>query len=329
MKPTKKLVVIVPAHNEEANLELLVRQVCAVEVPGWETELLIVDDGSTDGSLEKLRGLRSAGWPVGFISFTRCFGQQAALEAGLRDADGDAVITMDADLQHPPSEIPRMIAAHEAGADVVQMVRDHQAPGMRGMLSRLFYWILARSVSVEVVSGASEFRLLSWRVLDVIKRIPENGKLFRTLIPSLGFPQVHLPFAEAERAGGTPVFTFSSSFRVAARTIFNYSTLPLKVVFWMGLGLAVVSFGFGLGHVIVKLLWWDEIHPGFTDVITAIFFLSGCILLSVGILGRYLMIALEQIRGRPTFVVQERATTNGRNEILADAEDASRLAVKR
>ena len=329
MKPTKKLVVIVPAHNEEANLEALVRQVCAVEVDGWETELLIVDDGSSDGSLATLKELRATGWPVGFLSFTRSFGQQAALEAGLLEADGDAVITMDADLQHPPSEIPRMVAAHEAGADVVQMVRDRAAPGTRGIFSRLFYWTLAQSVPVEVVSGASEFRLISRRVLDAIKRIPESGKLFRTLIPSLGFPQVHLQFAEAERVAGTPVFTFTSSFRVAARTIFSYSTLPLEVVFWMGLILAVISFGVGLGHVIVKLLWWDEIHPGFTDVITAIFFLSGCILLSVGILGRYLMIALEQIRGRPTFVVRERATSCGRNENLANAEGVATVRASR
>lgn len=329
MKPAKKLVVVVPAHNEEENLELLVRQVCAVEIDGWETELLVVDDGSTDGTCAKLKGLRAAGWPIGFLSFTRSFGQQAALEAGLVEADGDAVITMDADLQHPPREIPRMVAAYEAGADVVQMVRDQRAPGTRGVLSRLFYWTLAVSVPVEVVSGASEFRLLSRRVLDEIKRIPESGKLFRTLIPSLGFPQVHLSFVEAERAGGTPVFTFASSFRVAARTIFNYSTLPLEVVFWMGLILAIISFGFGMGHVIVKLLWWEEIHPGFTDVISAIFFLSGCVLLSVGILGRYLMIALEQIRGRPTFVVRERATSRAGNESTPQADEVATVGASR
>jgi hypothetical protein len=116
---------------------------------------------------------------------------------------------------------------------------------------------------------------------------------------------VTLPYVEHERQLGAPVYSFAKSFKLARKAFLDFSTMPLRLVFWLGMGLAVVSFLFGVGHVIVKLVKWQDITPGFTDIITSILFLSGCILASVGVLGRYLLMVLEQVRGRPTFVVMD------------------------
>lgn len=306
---SRRLVVVIPAHNEAANLERLVPRVLAATagLAGWRAELLVVDDGSTDDTPARLEALRAQGLPLGYLRFTRNFGHQAALEAGLQAADADAVITMDADLQHPPEDIPRMMAAHQAGADVVQMVRDRPAAGHKGLCSRAFYRVFAGLTRTEIVPDAADFRLLSRRVIKVLCGIPEREKFWRGLIPLLGFPQVCLPFVEGARAAGVPSYGWRASWRLARKAFFDFGTVPLRLVFWLGLALAAVSFVFGIGHIVVKLLAWRQVQPGFTDLITAIFFLCGCILAALGVVGRYLLMILDQLRGRPAFVIQARA----------------------
>jgi glycosyltransferase involved in cell wall biosynthesis len=232
-------------------------------------------------------------------------GHQSALAAGLALARGDAVVTMDGDLQHPPEDLPRMVAAFEQGADVVQMVRAMPAAGGKGWLSRAFYRFFARVAQAEIVPDGSDFRLLSARVVDVLNRIPEREKFYRALIPSLGFRQVVLAYQEGDRLAGTPSYGFWKSLRLAQKALFDFSTLPLRAVFWFGTTLAATSFLFGLGHVVVKLVAWQRIVPGFTDLITAVLFLSGCILAALGVLGRYMILILDQVRGRPPYVVAQ------------------------
>lgn len=303
----KRLTIVIPIHNESQNLEPLVRRLTAVAagLPGWTTELLVVDDGSTDGSVAALRDMRTRGVPIGYISLFRNSGHQAALWAGLENAGGDAIVTLDGDLQHPPEDIPRMVDAFHAGADIVQMVRDRPAGGGKGWFSRTFYRLFACVSQTEVVVDASDFRLLSRRALDVLLRIPERSKFLRGLIPSLGFPLVTLTYREAPRTEGTPSYSFLASLRLANQALFDFSTVPLRFVFWFGTGLALVSFGFGIGHVVVKLIARERIVPGFTDIIASILFLSGCILALLGIVSRYLILILEQLRGRPLFIIKE------------------------
>jgi dolichol-phosphate mannosyltransferase len=268
-------------------------------------EVLFVDDGSTDGSIEEIRDIRATGVPIGFLALSKNFGHQAALSAGLERASGDAVIVMDADLQHPPEEIPRMVQAHEEGADVVQMVRSDPDSASKGFFSTWFYRTFNHLSQTRIVPNAADFRLIGRNVLDVLLRIPEREKFLRGIIPSLGFRQVALEFHQAKRLHGTPAYSFGMSLRLARKAVFDYSTVPLKFVFWLGMTVAILSFLLGLGHFIWKVLFWNLVVPGFTDLITAIFFLCGCILVSVGILGRYLMMILEQVRGRPSFIVAD------------------------
>jgi polyisoprenyl-phosphate glycosyltransferase len=303
----RRLSIVIPVHNEVENLIPLVTRLQRVahRIEHWEMQILFVDDGSTDDSVEKMHEIRANGTPVGYITLSKNFGHQAALSAGLEHARGDATITMDCDLQHPPEEIPRMIAAHEEGADVVQMVRSDPAAVARGMFSASAYWAFSRLSDTPIVANASDFRLLSRRVIDVLVAIPEREKFLRGLIPSLGFHQTTLKFDQADRLHGSPTYSYRILLRMARKALFDFSTVPLRFVFWLGMTISTLSFGFGTFHLVWKLLHWDRVIPGFTDLITAIFFLSGCILASLGIVGRYLRMVLEEVRHRPPFVVMD------------------------
>ena len=305
----RRVCVVTPVHNEADNLLKLVDRLrkVAAELPRWELEVLFVDDGSKDPSVQKMREVRASGIPIGFARLSRNFGHQAAVCAGMEMATGDVVITMDSDLQHPPEEIPRMLQAYENGADVVQMVRDDPncAGAGKSLFSTWFYRTFNNLSDTRIVPNAADFRLISRRVLDVFIRIPEREKFIRALIPSLGFPQVTLSFRQADRLHGKPTYTFRSSVRLARKALFDYSTVPLQFVFWLGMTISIMSFTFGAGHFIWKLIAPERVVAGFTDLITAIFFTSGCILASLGILGKYLMMVLEQVRGRPSYVIMD------------------------
>ena len=298
---------VAPVHNEAQNVGHLVARICAAVAPEaerWATDVLLVDDGSTDATLARVEALRAEGWPVGYLQLSRNYGHQAAMGAGLAHAEGDVVVTMDGDLQHPPEELPRMLREFEQGADVVQMVRADPTGGSKGLLSTWFYRLFNRISETRLVPNASDFRLLSRQVVEVITRIPEREKFLRGLVPSLGFRQVQLEFDEADRLHGTPTFGVGRSLRLARKALFDYSAAPLKAVSYLGLLLAAVSFVVGTLHVAKKLLDWEDVTPGFTDTISAIFFLGGCTLVALGIVGRYQLIILEQLRGRPAWIVQ-------------------------
>jgi dolichol-phosphate mannosyltransferase len=303
----RRLCVIIPVHNEAENLLALVKglQAAAGQLKLWDMEILFVDDGSTDTSVQKMHEIRASGTPIGYIRLSKNFGHQTALCAGLEHAYGDAVVTMDCDLQHPPGEIPRMVEAHERGADVVHMVRSGSVGAGKGLFSKWFYRVFNHLSDAPIVPDAADFRLISRRVLEVLLHIPEREKFLRGLIPSLGFQQNMLEFNQATRLNGTPKYSFWMSLRLARKAVFDYSTMPLRLVSWLGMTISILSFVFGTGHFVWKLLHWNLVAPGFTDLITAIFFLSGCILASLGILGKYLTMILEQVRGRPQFVITD------------------------
>ncbi len=304
----KKISFLVPVHNEEKNIHILhdeIKEACGA-LNGWEFSILFVDDGSTDQTVSVIKSLMEQGESVGYLILSKNFGHQAAIEAGISVIEGDAVIMMDADLQHPPSYIPSMIRVFEEGADVVQMVRNKRSFFLKGIFSSFFYWFFSLLSNTKVVRNGPNFRLISNRVIQVLRQIPEKKILLRALLPTLGFKHVVLPYDESERFAGEASYTLRKSFRFAIDTFFDFSTAPLQLVFWLGLFMALVSFIAGIGHVIVKLHLGDQIVPGFTDIITAIFFLSGCILGAIGIIGKYLMLILDQLRGRPTFVVLDK-----------------------
>jgi len=206
-------------HNEADNLQDLAKrlQEVAGQLPDCEMDVLFVDDGSTDDSVQKMQEIRAAGIPIGFIRLSRNYGHQAALCAGMENVVGDAVITMDADGQHSPEEIPRMISAYKLGYDVVQMARTERAGVSKGFFSEWFYKAFNRVSDTRIVPNAADFRLVSKPVLDVFLRIPEREKFLRGLIPGLGFRQTVLEFKEEQRRGGMPSYSFLASLRLARK----------------------------------------------------------------------------------------------------------------
>lgn len=306
--PSKTLTVVAPVFNEQANVPVLIERLCAIsdKLCGWKLEVILVDDGSRDETVERIESLRASGVPVGLLQFSRNFGHQAAMQAGLAYANGDAVVTMDSDLQHPPEEIPQMLAAHLEGADIVQMVRREPTHGLKGMCSRGFYRMFTMLSGAQIIPGGADFRLLSKPVVEVLNRIPEREKFFRGLIPSLGFKQIIIEFDEASRLHGTPSFSFRRSLRLGMKALFDFSTVPLKFAFWGGLFMAFASFIAAVASILIKIFYWHDVEPGYTDIICAILFLSGTILAAVGIIGRYLMMILEQVRGRPAYIVMQK-----------------------
>ena len=210
----RRVIIVAPVHNEQENVPLLVKRVrdvarCEAVAARWEVELLLVDDGSRDGSVAAIQRLRADGLGVGCVRLSRNFGHQAALQAGiLAAADADAVVSMDSDLQHPPEELPRMLAAFEDGADVVQMVRSQKTVGTKGVLSRGFYRVFQIASGASIVADASDFRLLSRRFVRALNAIPEREKFLRGMVPVLGFKQVQLQFDEAQRVHGAPSYSF-------------------------------------------------------------------------------------------------------------------------
>jgi dolichol-phosphate mannosyltransferase len=294
-------------HNEEENVGPMVDRLCQVAqgLKGWRLTVLFVDDGSKDSSVARVREMHDRGLPAGYVKLSRNFGHQAAILAGLMMAEGDVIITMDADLQHPPEAIPAMLEAADKGADVVQMVRSASQEGSKGLLSVWFYRVFNRISETKLTPDAPDFRLMSRRVIEVLRQIPEREKFLRGLVPMLGFNQITMPYDQSDRIAGRPSYSLFHSMRLARKALFDFSTIPLRLVFWAGTSIAILSFLAGIGFVIEKLVRWQKVTPGFADMIVSILFLSGCTLMSIGILGRYLMMVLDQVRGRPAFVVME------------------------
>lgn len=293
--------VVIPVLNEESNVEAITTVIAQIIPNQFNWDILFVDDGSTDGTVEQIKQLQQKGLPVSCLVLSKNYGHQAAIQAGIYHSSADVVITMDGDLQHPPAEIPRMLKAYTQGAEIVHMVPNNAKRAETKPFYKLFRLIANR----DYVPVGSDFRLMSRRIVNIIKEIPEQQKIIRALSTSLGFDQKIIYYDQPERASGRASYTWMGRVDMAVGLVFNYTTFPLKLVFYTGLTIAPISFCFGVGHVITKLILGDQITPGFTDIIAWLLFLSGTILLAIGIIGKYLENILIQVTRRPQFLVKE------------------------
>lgn len=300
-----------PVFNEEDNIQPLYDAVTrALEPIGLSFELIFVDDGSTDRSLEIVKALRQRDPRVQYVSLSRSFGHQRALVAGLRHARGAAVITMDGDLQHPPSVLPEMIRLWREGFEVVYThKRSNHVRGLRRLQMTVAYYLISKWSGLRLSFGQSDFRLLDRRVLDVILAIPESRKFLRGLVQWVGFRQIGLAYDPAPRFAGEAKYTFRSLAALAANGVFSFSMVPLRFALAIGSGVAAVSLLFGL---IVLLLGVSRaaganvwLPAPWASVAAALTFLAGVQLMAIGLVGEYLGRVLEQTKGRPEFIVRE------------------------
>jgi glycosyltransferase involved in cell wall biosynthesis len=300
-----RISVVLPAHDEAANLADLVERL-AKTLNAHTHELIIVDDGSSDHTWEIILGLRQRHPQLRAVRLTRNFGQQSALLAGLTAAKGDAIISMDADGQHPPELLPSLIALWEAGCPVVQTVRT--GSGDRGVAkrwaSRLFYRVLSLIAGVKVPEGSADFRLLARPVVAAILRSAGPLLFLRGLIPWLGYPVSYVPFEAPPRAGGSSSYTWRRMLELSVDGLMSFSLVPLRVSILLGITLSALSFLY-LIYIVIIFLVSSRVVPGWASVAGLLSLLGGIQLLMIGVLGEYLGRVFLSNLHRPPFVVRE------------------------
>ena len=316
---TKKLIsIIVPAHNEVAGLSSFLEDQLLTtleKIENYDFEIIFVDDGSTDGTLDLLYEYASRSKKFRVISFSRNFGKEMALSAGLKYAKGDAAITIDADGQQPPKLIPRFIKEWEDGADIVTGVRDHYTK--HGFIartgSRLFYWLLRRMGNHYTVAGSTDFRLLSRPVIDEFNRLPEHNRITRGLIDWLGFNQKYVKYTYGARLAGKPSYNFKKLFRLAIDSFVSMSTTPLVIFGYIGIIITLLSGLLGLFCLINQYLLGDPLHlywPGTLQMAILITFLVGLVLISQAVTALYISSIHAESLGRPLYIVDQKKSRN-------------------
>jgi len=306
--------IVVPAYNEEDGIAELHRRIAAAS-PAWgeEFELLIVDDGSRDRTLEMCEQIAATDERLKVISLSRNFGHQAAVSAGLMHARGNIVVVMDADLQDPPEELHPFIGKIREGWDVVYAIRKKRK---EGPLKRACYWayyrILKRLAVLDIPLDAGDFCVMRGEVVDAINRLPERNRFVRGLRSWVGFRQTGLAYERQSRFAGEPKYDFRRLLRLAFDGIFNFSYRPLQLIMSIGLMLAVLCL-FGAVFVVIQYLsdWTiagfnPRASTGWTSLIFVVLFFSAVNLMCMGILGEYIGRLFEEVKHRPVWIVKKR-----------------------
>ena len=297
---------VVPVFNEEDSVALFVQTTRDVlEAAGLEFEIVFINDGSQDSTIQRLMALSEADNRVKTINLSRNFGKEFALTAGLDHAIGDVLVPMDVDLQDPPELIPKFLEMWREGYDVVYGVRScrkHDSIAKR-TTAALFYRIFNRLSQLQVPYNAGDFRLIDRRVANVIRQMPERNRFMKGLFAWVGFNSIGIPYERPQRAAGSTKWGNWRLWNFALDGIFSFSTLPLRVWAYLGGIVALVSFSYGSFIVIRTLILGIDI-PGYASLLTIVLFLGGIQLLSIGVLGEYLGRLFIEVKGRPLYVVE-------------------------
>lgn len=308
------LSIVLPAYNEEQNIantakvlsDLLTEQ-------GIDYELVFVSDGSRDGTYDEICKASQADPRIKGAEFSRNFGKEAGIFAGLDLALGDAVIVMDCDLQHPPEVIPEMWKLWQGGAEIVEGIKTGRGRESLGhkLSAGLFYKIMSRLIKIDM-SASSDFKLLDRKVVDVLTALPERNTFFRALSFWAGFRTETVQYEVRERQYGESKWSFWSLMRYAISNATSFSTLPLQLVMVMG----VVSILFSVVlavQTLVRFLMGNSVE-GFTTVILLLLIIGGCLMVSLGIIGHYIARIYEEVKGRPKYIIS-RVTENVQGEV--------------
>ena len=306
------LSIVIPTFNEEGNIEILYSKLIETLTPLEldEFEFIFVDDGSQDRSLEIVKKLAIDDPRVKYISFSRNFGHQPALKAGLDHAQFAGVVSLDADLQHPVELIPEMIEKWKNGAEVVYTKRkDVSLPWFKRTTSKLFYRIINTLSQIKLEDGVADFRLLDQKVIHALRAYKESNLFIRGLIPALGFKQESIDYTPHKRFAGETKYSFSKMIRFALTGITSLSAKPLYFSIYFGVFFAMLAFIYGL-YAIYVFAFGHEAIPGWTSIIASILLIGGIQLIMIGIIGIYLGKVFAQSKGRPNYIIAEKKTNN-------------------
>ena len=300
------LSVVIPILNEEPLVGRLHERVTAAVAPLGAYELVVVDDGSTDGTWSRLVELAAADPHLRLVRLSRNFGHQIALTAGLEVARGDAVVTMDGDLQDPPEVIPDLVARWQEGYDVVYGVREEREGETRYKLwtARLFYGLIGRLSPVEIPAEAGDFRLLSRRAANALRAMPERARFLRGMTSWIGFPRIGVPYRREARTAGATKYPTRKMIKFAADAITSFSSAPLRVV--SAIGFVLVGFcAVYLLYTLYVRFFTDDTVEGWTSVIVVLLLIGGAQLIGLGVIGQYIGRIYDEAKGRPLYVVSE------------------------
>ncbi|MBH9578843.1 glycosyltransferase family 2 protein [Inhella proteolytica] len=302
------LSVVVPCYNESEVIDVTVPRLLAMadSMTDLHTELVFVDDGSRDATLSQLKAWATRDARIKVLSFARNFGHQVAVTAGIDAARGDAVVLIDADLQDPPEVVPQMVAKWREGFDVVYGMRTEREgeTAFKRVTAKAFYRLLNRMSDVPIPLDTGDFRLMSRRVVDALKAMPERDRFVRGMVSWVGFRQVALPYRRAERFAGESKYPLRKMLRFATDGLLSFSTKPLQMAISVGALASALAFA-GIVYALIIRLATDRWVEGWAALFIATLFLGGVQLITVGILGEYIGRIYHEVKRRPLYVVGE------------------------
>jgi len=304
----KKISIVIPAYNEEGNLSIIHGEIKKVflNLPDYDYEIIYVNDGSRDATQKTLEEISSNCPKLKYLEFSRNFGHQNAVKAGMDYADGNAVISMDADMQHPPTIIPDMIKKWEEGYDVVYTIRKYSKniSFFKRKTSDFFYHILSSLSDVELEKGSSDFRLLDASVIDVIRKTGETDIFLRGLVKWIGFKQYSIDFVAADRFSGSSKYSLGKMIKFAFTGITAFSVKPLYLAAYLGFFFSFLSLLY-IPYVIYAFINKTEIS-GWASILMTVVFFGGIQLIILGILGIYMGKIFKQIKERPNYIIRSK-----------------------
>ncbi|MCR5467719.1 MAG: glycosyltransferase family 2 protein [Lachnospiraceae bacterium] len=300
--------IIVPCKNEEEVLPKFYDEIVKVlEENRYTYELIIVNDGSTDGTLEVAKELANRNSNIKYISFSRNFGKEAAMYAGFCNADGEYVAVMDADLQDPPALLPKMIEILESGeydSVATRRVSRKGEPVIRSFFARCFYKFINKISDADIVDGARDFRLMKREMVDAVVGMGEINRFSKGIFGWVGFKTYWLPYENIERAAGTTKWSFFGLMKYAVDGIINFSEVPLDIASWFGMIMTFISF-VALVFIVVRRLVFGDPVAGWASTISVIVFIGGIQLFFLGIMGRYMAKTYTETKRRPHYIIAE------------------------
>ncbi len=300
--------IVVPLLNEARSVATLAdRLKRALETLGNPFEVIVVDDGSTDGTLPALAALNASDSRFKAISLSRNFGKEVAVAAGIRHATGAGVVVMDGDLQHPPESIQRFVELWDDGFDIVygQRTDRSQNTSVERWSARFFYRVFSYLSGTFLPDGAGDFRLLDRRVVEVFNQLGEHARFNKGLFAWVGFRTVGVPYQVAPRADGASRWKFRRLLHFAIDGITSFTTVPLRIWSYVGLGVSLVALLYATWFLLKTLIWGVDV-PGFPSLLISVLLLGGIQLISLGVIGEYIGRIYEEVKGRPLYIVANR-----------------------
>ena len=305
----KKISLVIPCYNEEESLKYLYKELekTAGEMPYFDFEYIFVDDGSKDKTLERLKELAAFDSKTTYISFSRNFGKEAAMYAGLCNATGDYVAIMDADLQDPPSLLPEMVTYLESGdydSVATRRVNRKGEPKIRSFFARRFYKLINRWSDADIADGARDFRLMTKDMVQAIVKMGERNRFSKGIFGWIGYRTKWIEFENAERVAGETKWSFWSLFKYSIDGIVNFTNAPLQIASIFGLVFTFIAFLAIIFIMVRKFIWGDPVS-GWPSLVCIIVFLSGVQMFCIGIIGQYLSKTYVEVKERPHYIISE------------------------